>query len=63
MAKYSIEFKRNVVKLYLTEKRSYQELANNLGIINPSRICTWIGKYRKHGIKGLEPQKRERASI
>ena len=59
---YSTEFKRNVVKLYLTEQWSYQELANNLGISNPSMICTWVLKYRKHGIEGLEPKKRGRPS-
>lgn len=61
--KYSTEFKRNVVKLYLTEEWSYQDLANNLGITNPSMICTWVGKYRKYGIEGLEPKKRGRPSI
>ena len=59
---YSTEFKRNVVKLYLTEQWSYQELANNLGISNPSMICTWVLNYRKHGIEGLEPKKRGRPS-
>ena len=59
---YSSEFKRNVVNLYLTGERSYQELANNLGISNPSMICTWVSKYRKYGIEGLEPKKRERPS-
>ena len=54
---YSVEFKRNAVKLYLTEEWSYQDLANNLGITKPSMICTWVGKYRKHGIEGLEPKK------
>ena len=59
---YSAEFKRNVVKLYLTGEMSYHDLANNLGISNPSMICTWVGKYRKYGIEGLEPKKRGRPS-
>ena len=59
---YSVEFKRNAVKLYLTEEWSYQDLANNLGITKPSMICTWVGKYRKHGIEGLEPKKLGRPS-
>ena len=59
---YSSEFKKNVVKLYLTGEWSYQELANNLGISNPSMICAWVGKYRKYGIEGLEPKKRGRPS-
>ena len=59
---YSVEFKRNAVKLYLTEEWSYQELSNNLGITNPSMICTWVLKYRKYGIEGLKPKKRGRPS-
>ena len=59
---YSTEYKLKVVKLYLTGEWSYQELANNLDISNPSMICSWVGKYRKHGIEGLEPKKRERPS-
>ena len=60
---YSVEFKRNAVKLYLTEEWSYQDLANNLGITNPSMICNWVGKYRKHGIEGLEPRNEEGLQI
>ena len=41
---------------------SYLDLANNLNISNPSMICTWVGKYRKYGIKGLEAKKRGRPS-
>ena len=59
---YSTEFKRNAVKLYLTGERSYQDLANDLGITNPAMICTWVLKYRKYGIEGLEPKKRGRPS-
>ena len=59
---YSTEYKLKVVKLYLTGEMSYQDLANNLGIPNPSMICTWFLKYRKHGIEGLKPKKRGRPS-
>ena len=34
--KYSLEFKLNVVNLYLTGEMSYQSLANELKINNPS---------------------------
>lgn len=59
---YSTEYKLKVVKLYLTGEMSYQDLANNLGISNPSMISTWVGKYRKYGIEGLESKKRGRPS-
>lgn len=59
---YSLEFKLNVVNLYLTGEMSYQSLANNLKINNPSIITQWVNEYRKKGIEGLKPKKRGRPS-
>ena len=59
---YSLEFKLNVVNLYLTGEMSYQSLANNLKINNPSIIARWVNEYRKKGIEGLRPKKRGRPS-
>ena len=59
---YSLEFKLNVVNLYLTGEMSYQSLANNLKINNPSIITRWVNEYRKKGIEGLKPKKRGRPS-
>ena len=59
---YSFEFKKNVVKLYLTGEMSYQELANQFKINNPSTITRWVIDFRKQGLEGLKPKKRGRPS-
>ena len=59
---YSLEFKLNVVNLYLTGEISYQSLANELKINNPSIIARWVKDFREKGIEGLEPKKRGRPS-
>ncbi|WP_306485833.1 helix-turn-helix domain-containing protein [Anaerococcus sp.] len=58
--KYTLEFKINVVNLYLTGEMSYQSLANNLKINDPSIITRWVKEYREKGIEGLRPKKRGR---
>ena len=58
--KYPLEFKLNVVNLYLTGEMSYQSLANELKISNPAIITRWVNDFRKQGIEGLKPKKRGR---
>ena len=41
---------------------SYQSLAINLKINNPSLITRWVNEYREKGIEGLRPKKRGRPS-
>ncbi|WP_058991081.1 helix-turn-helix domain-containing protein [Anaerococcus rubeinfantis] len=60
--KYTLEFKLNVVNLYLTGEMSYQSLANQLKINNPSMITRWVNDFREKGIEGLKPKKRRRIS-
>ena len=60
--KYPLEFKLNVVNLYLTGEMSYQSLANELKISNPAIITRWVNDFRKQGIEGLKPKKRGRSS-
>ncbi|WP_058989767.1 helix-turn-helix domain-containing protein [Anaerococcus rubeinfantis] len=60
--KYTLEFKLNVVNLYLTGEMSYQSLANQLKINNPSMITRWVNDFREKGIEGLKPKKRGRLS-
>lgn len=60
--KYPLEFKLNVVNLYLTGEMSYQSLANELKISNPVIITRWVNDFRKQGIEGLKPKKRGRPS-
>ena len=59
---YTLEFKLNVVKLYLTGEMSYQSLANELKINNPSIITRWVKDFREKGIEGLKSKKRGRSS-
>ena len=39
---YSLDLKLNVVDLYLTGEMSYQSLANEFKIDNPSIISRWV---------------------
>ncbi|EGS31216.1 hypothetical protein HMPREF9130_0073 [Peptoniphilus sp. oral taxon 375 str. F0436] len=41
---------------------SYQSLANELKINNPSMIVRWVKEFREEGIEGLKPKKRGRPS-
>lgn len=59
---YTLEFKLNVVNLYLTGEMSYQSLANELKINNPPIIARWVKEFREEGIEGLKPKKRGRPS-
>ncbi|MFW3497424.1 transposase, partial [Aerococcus viridans] len=38
---YAVDFKLSAVKLYETTEMSYREVANSLGMNNPSLICNW----------------------
>lgn len=59
---YSLDLKLNVVDLYLTGEMSYQSLANEFKINNPSMISRWVKEFREKGIEGLKPKKRGRPS-
>ncbi len=59
---YTLEFKLNVVNLYLTGEMSYQSLANELKMNNPSMIARWVMDFRKKGIEGLKSKKKGRPS-
>ena len=56
--KYTLEFKLNAVNLYLTGEMSFQSLANELKINNPSMIAKWVIDFREEGIEGLKSKKR-----
>lgn len=60
--KYTLEFKLNAVDLYLTGEMSYQSLANEFKINNPSIIARWVKEFREEGIEGLKSKKRGRPS-
>ena len=55
---YSVEFKLEAITRYETSECSYQQLALELGLTNPSIIANWRRQYREEGIEGLRPHKR-----
>ena len=54
--KYTLDFKLDMIKSYLTTEISYQELALKHGMTTPNLISAWVSKYRQHGIEGLSKQ-------
>lgn len=60
--KYTSEFKRDAVKLYLATEVSYQDLAKQLNMNNPSLLAVWVKSFREKGIEGLSNKPRGRPS-
>ena len=58
--KYSFEFKLRIVELYLSSEVSYQELAIQEGIHNPTLICKWVNEFQIAGVDALRPHKKGR---
>lgn len=57
---YSFEKKLSVVELYLSSDISYQDLALQEGITNPSMIVNWVNRFRVAGLDALRPHKKGR---
>ena len=57
---YSFEKKLSVVELYLSSEISYQDLAIQEGITNPSMIVNWVNRFRVAGPDALRPRKKGR---
>ena len=55
---YAFEFKLNVVELYLRSELSYQEIAFQVGMTNPTLISRWVIDYRAAGPAALRPKKK-----
>lgn len=58
--KYSFKKKLSVVELYLSSEISYQDLAIQEGITNPSMITNWVNRFRVAGPDALRPRKKGR---
>ncbi len=58
--KYSFKKKLSVVELYLSSEISYQDLAIQEGITNPSMITNWVNRFRTAGPDALRPRKKGR---
>ena len=57
---YSFEKKLSVVESYLSSEISYQDLALQEGITNPSMIVNWVNRFRAAGPDALRPHKKGR---
>ena len=60
---YSFDFKLHVVELYLTTEFSYQELALQVGLNNPSLITKWVNDFRIAGADALKPKRKGRRPV
>ena len=47
MAKYSFEFKKEIVVAYLSGKGGFGSLAKDYGIPNKAQIYRWVKAYQK----------------
>ena len=61
--KYSFKKKLSVVELYLSSEISYQDLALQEGITNPSMIVDWVNRFRAAGPDALRPRRKGRKKI
>lgn len=52
--------KLSVVELYLSSEISYQDLALQEGITNPSLIVNWVNRFHAAGPDALRPRKKGR---
>ena len=57
---YSFEEKLSVVECYVTSELSYQEVALQLGINNPSMVTRWVQAYKAAGPDALRPRRKGR---
>ena len=55
---YSFEKKISVVELYLSSEISYQDLAIQEGINNPSMIANWVNRFRAAGPDALKTRRK-----
>jgi transposase-like protein len=69
MKHYAVKTKREAVRMYQEEGKSYQEITELLGIRDPERVRKWMRDHRRKGdtafqrdpssYKGGRPPKRE----
>lgn len=64
MAKYSFEFKKQVIDAYLRGEGGYTYLAGKYGVTNRRQVLNWVHNYEKYGDKGLlRSRKQEKYSF
>ena len=59
---YSVDFKLKAITMYEASEKSYQNLANDLGLNNPSLLVRWRQEYHKEGLQGLS-RRQERPPV
>ena len=59
MAKYSFEFKKQVVKAYLHGEGGEDYLAKKFNIASPRQLKVWVKSYQAFGDEGLMRSKRK----
>ena len=58
MAKYSNEFKLEVVKYCEEKHHGYLEASKFFNIPSASCVRKWVRRYREHGVEGLLKNKK-----
>ena len=60
MAKYSAEFKLNIVKEYLNGHLGFKTLAKKHNIANSNLIMDWVRNYHTMGDEGLQRSRKNK---
>lgn len=64
MAKYSFQFKKQVIDAYLRGEGGYTCLAGKYGVTNRRQVLNWVHNYEKYGDQGLmRSRKQEKYSF
>lgn len=58
-AVYDTQFKLNAVNLYLTSKKSYREIANQVGMTNRAVLSRWVLDYHEKGESAFSNSRRK----
>jgi transposase len=57
MRRYTLKFKLAVVEYFLSGRGGHKATAKKFGT-NHSAVRIWVAAFKKHGVSGLEPPKR-----
>ncbi len=49
MAKYSFQFKKQVIDAYLRGEGGYTYLAGKYGVTNRRQVLNWVHNYEQYG--------------
>lgn len=58
--KYTPEFKLKAVRMCVDKNKSYQEVADELGVLRSETIAGWVKAYKKNGKKSLQKSKKRK---